>query len=496
MKCRFNPDKKNIGIEFRDGQSIDIEQHWDKETDLKRLPLETQMMKSARELPFPSATLEWSEQCKSENLLFEYSLTSMINPLAAEGQYLSFSVTVTNSGHDTRCLHLQQKISGLPLGGKMFAPSAKGIYEMTKAKKNAPVVGYRAAHDFDDCFLSIPMVSFLEEADDIGYTFCAHIEMPVPPFICRVDGSQVLLERKVLDLRPGESRTVRHYLIRHTGCWRSGLAWVREKFSKFFMLADNALAEKTHGCFIYSNVADKKLCDQFVKEGVKDLEIHFTLPFFGKYVPEEEAWIPMLDDKWNAIKKTTDPAAPAEDAPYQDIKRYMSGVVKANMTKARVAEFIHRLKSLGIQSFIYFMPTEGWEFFVRWEYPEAVYRNTDGSPSVTWKDHNQLNSSPQTRWGHYICRQLEGLLDMYPEVDGIFMDQSALDRNDYTVCQITDRLAKIAAERGKLCYWNGPYLVELIEHAVGMVAESGPMGGGIDKVLDHRQQGLLWIGFF
>jgi hypothetical protein len=109
--------------------------------------------------------------------------------LAAKGQYLSFSVTITNSGHAARYLHLQQKISGLPLGDKMFAPSAKGIYEMTKAKKNAPVVGYRAAYDFDDSFLSIPMVSFLEEPKDVGYTLCAHIEMPVPPFICKVDGS-------------------------------------------------------------------------------------------------------------------------------------------------------------------------------------------------------------------------------------------------------------------------------------------------------------------
>jgi hypothetical protein len=180
------------------------------------------------------------------------------------------------------------------------------------------------------------------------------------------------------------------------------------------MLADNALAEKTHGCFIYSNVADKELCNQLAREGVKNLEIHFTFPFFGKYVPEDESWIPMLDEKWNAIKKTTDPAAPAEDAPYQDIKRYMSGVVKANMTKARVSEFIHRLKSLGIQSFIYFMPSEGWEFFVSREYSEDVYRNADGSPCVTWKDHNQVDSRPQTRWGQYICRQLEGLFDMYP----------------------------------------------------------------------------------
>ena len=109
MKCKFNPDKKNIGIKFNDGQSLDIEQYWGKETDSKRASLQTQILRGARELPFPSATLEWSEQCKSEHLLFEYSLTSIVKPLLTEGQYLSFSVTVTNSGNDARCLRHPRK---------------------------------------------------------------------------------------------------------------------------------------------------------------------------------------------------------------------------------------------------------------------------------------------------------------------------------------------------------------------------------------------------
>jgi hypothetical protein len=75
------------------------------------------------------------------------------------------------------------------------------------------------------------------------------------------------------------------------------------------------------------------------------------------------------------------------------------------------------------------------------------------------------------------------------------MDQSALDRNNYAVCQITDRLAKIAAERGKLCYWNGPYLVELIEHTVGMLAESGPTEGELIKYLTIGNKVCCGLGY-
>ena len=63
------------------------------------------------------------------------------------------------------------------------------------------------------------------------------------------------------------------------------------------------------------------------------------------------------------------------------------------------------------------------------------------------------------------------------------MDQSAGDRYDYSVCRTTDKLARIAEARGKLLYWNGPYQVELIEHAVGMLAEGGSLQGEMIKYL-------------
>ncbi len=102
---------------------------------------------------------------------------------------------------------------------------------------------------------------------------------------------------------------------------------------------------------------------------------------------------------------------------------------------------------------------------------------------LTWYDHVVMDCRPDTAWGQYLCRQLEQVLDALPEVDGIFMDQSAGDRYDYSVCRITDKLARIAEARGKLLYWNGPYQVELIEHAVGMLAEGGSLEGEMIKYL-------------
>ena len=217
--------------------------------------------------------------------------------------------------------------------------------------------------------------------------------------------------------------------------------------------------------------------------GLRNLEIHFTYPHLGKYFPDEQPWIKAIDDKWSWVKRTTDPAAPKEDAPYEEIKRYMAKVVQSRGSFDSVRQFIRRLKPRGIHSYCYFQPTESWEFFANRHFPECILRHPDGSPATTWYDHVQMDCRPETAWGQYLCRQLEQLLDALPEVDGIFMDQSAGDRADYAVCRITDRLARIAEARGKLLYWNGPYQVELIEHAVGMLAEAGAVQGEMIKYL-------------
>jgi len=488
MKCQVLPEERKLTIEYAKNQTIVLQQAWFDETGLESINLDSLTVKDCRALPYPVPSSEFSEQ--GAGLLFEYYISA--------GNCFFFSAAVTNSGKTVRRLRLRQSLSEFPAADGFFSPTMRGFSDIKNMPKKTIAVRYRGAASFDSPeFLSIPMFSYLSVARDIGFTFCAHIEMPIAPFLGQVDqvNRQIALERQILELQPGETQVLRHYLVVHQGCWRSGLGWVRDKFARFFMLPDKNLVERTHGCFIYSNIANQELCRKFQQEGVKNLEIHFTHPFFGKYLPEEEAWISQIDDKWNAIKKTTDANAPAEDSSYQEIKKYLSSVMKINMSRQRINDFIKRLKNQGIQSFLYFMPTENWEFYAKREFPESVYTKPDGSVCTTWKDHLQVRAVPGSRWWHYLCRQLEGVLNMYPDVAGIFIDQSHCDRNDYCVCQITKQLAKIALDRGKLCYWNGPYLVELIEHAVGLLAESAPVNGELIKYLTIGDKVCCGLGF-
>ena len=453
------------------GPTLSIRQHWCLAAPGGgELPLAAAEAPATRPLPQP--TLAWEEQCRAPRLRIEYCLC-----LGCEA---ALSVRVTNVGKETLTLRWSQQIAGLPAAARLFAPCGSEFFEPGQLVR----VGYRDSGFGRMTALSLPLATLFREADDIGITFAGHLEMPLPPFALELDGERTHgeLVRTLLALKPAESRTVTTYVVGHAGCWRPGLAWVREKFPRFFTVSDEVV-RRTHGCYASSNVADAALCQRFAREGVKNLEIHYTYPHLGKYVPDEEPWIPAVDDKWTIIKHTTDPQAPAEDAPYPAIREYMRHVVQPVGTTARIRGLLTNLREAGIQSFYYFQPTEAWEFFAAGCFPEAILRHADGSPRLTWYDTVQIDCQPGTRWGEYIARQLEQVFDLYPEVDGIFMDQSAVDGNDYRVCRITDLLGRIAARRGKLCYWNGPLLVELTEHAVGMLAEDGAGEGGMIKYL-------------
>jgi hypothetical protein len=74
-------------------------------------------------------------------------------------------------------------------------------------------------------------------------------------------------------------------------------------------------------------------------------------------------------------------------------------------------------------------------------------------------------------WGRYILEQLRGQLRLFPDVDGVFFDEAAQGGHDlYELCAAGCREVRA---QGKICWWNGPYNVELASLADGMMTEGG-----------------------
>jgi len=458
-----------VAVVYADGMRLQIGQRWRVESAGIAAALPMAPAERVRELRLPSPGVSWLERGASTPCLAESAWRQ-------SGAQLEFAVRITNLGSAALAIGLEQDLAGLPLQGRCFAPSQQSEYDLAES---GVAFAYRGAPGLGEGrrggTLAIPLVCFYERERDLGFTVAAHIDAPTPAFACATQGAGVVVQRRAL-VPPGGAVTLRHFVIRHEGCWRPGLRWVRDAYPEYFMVPAATVAA-THGCFVYTNTTDAELCDELAREGVRNVEIHWTCPFFGKSVPPDEPWVKMLDDKWNTIKRGTDPAAPREDAPYEEIQRYVARVTTPSGRCRDVREFIRNLKARGMQSYLYFNPTECWEFFAAQEFPESILRHADGSPRMTWFDHVVMDCRPDGRWGQYLCDEMERLLELYPEADGVFMDQSAIDPDDFRVCRITAALARLVAQAGKTCYWNGPYMVDLQKHAVGLLGELGPLQG-------------------
>jgi len=136
-----------------------------------------------------------------------------------------------------------------------------------------------------------------------------------------------------------------------------------------------------------------------------------------------------------------------------------------------VNDYIARLHRHGIKGLIYFNPTEAWAPWAAAEFPNDREMRADGTPSPAWLESVEMIPDKNRPWGKYILDQMRGELKIYPELDGVFFDQSAGGGHDlYELC--AEGCREVRAQ-GKICWWNGPYNAELASLADGMMTEGG-----------------------
>ena len=402
----------------------------------------------------------------------------------ATGDGLSLKLQLRNHTGVRRDLSVLLDLGGVAADALAFLPSTYAHPEPAAGPEL--LYGYRT----DGLPLVIPAVVFYSQSAGTGLTVLSPLIPPIQGFQVKLrPGRGVEVARVELRLEPYSSVSTEVLLALHEPDWRPGLAYIRSKYPADFT-AHNPDAVAMNGPFLWSPTAAEEQVRQWHDQGVRWVEVHFTYPFLGQYVPSEPRWTPAMDDHWAWEKVRQSPEVPALQAPFALIQNYLQERLTPWETPERVRDFIRLLHRYQIKALMYFQPSECWEPYAAQRFMSDAVRDRQGELVPAWYEDIVLNPRPDSAWAQYLEEQFKGLLALYAEADGIFEDESHYDlldyahddgfsidkgrtayRMGYAICLLISKLTEYAHSLGKTVWWNGPYQIELGSIGDGHLAE-------------------------
>ena len=323
----------------------------------------------------------------------------------------------------------------------------------------------------DICFGTvIPAITLYKEKEDVGLTITKPFGLKTSKlsfFFQDYRSEGIEIETTLLGLRKDKPAVVEFIIHPHQGCWRPGLAWLYKKYPQYFDPPNKKVREIEGGYLASHPFIKEKEIKSIIPYKVKWEELHCHFPYYGQYAPKEEEWQDIISLE-----------APGASS---------AGKVSPKIIKEHI-KMVHKYR---IKSLIYFQCAgDGYIPYVTKNFSDSIAKDVNGSSYPAWKDCYLMNSDPATSFGKEMLNMIDRFFKMYPEMDGIFLDQlcySALDtaHNDgitmyknkpaYSLWHCYEKPVKKLAERlhhqGKLIFANGPYNVEVQKDIDGHMAE-------------------------
>ena len=327
----------------------------------------------------------------------------------------------------------------------------------------------------DVCFgTMIPAVTLIDPVNDIGLT--------VAKAFGRTGGrlsfnfgtyheEGVEVEFKDLALEAGKPVEIELLMCGHKGCWRPAMNWLIDRYPEYFYPV-NSEVWKHHGTFAITNpfTSDEAL----ERLQVKWCELHNHFPKYGDYAPEEP--------EWKSVVLHDYPESASE--------------ITGKISPQRIKEFIGKLHQKNIKV-MHYIQVNG-DCYIPWaekQFPDSIARDSAGNMILTWKECCFMNASENTSFGQHISRTIDRFLEMYPEIDGVFLDQLCYQCLDYAHSDgktaVND---KPAAEYGTAYDWNMKKLSGKLHASGKFIWANGPFdieaGRFSDGVMSEGTSGI------
>jgi len=326
--------------------------------------------------------------------------------------------------------------------------------------------------------IGLPLMDIFNTAYDFGLALIAPLDLVKTELVFAVDkeNSELRLAYHNLGLRPGTKSATSLLLVPHRGDWRVALNWLHKRHRSYFTPNNPKIVEQ-EGTMYYGMPTSERTVKSWVKTmGLKWTEILYN-PSFGDYVPAAQVW---------DFDMLCTPKHP---------ERIIRGISKDD-----VRCYLRVLKRHGVASFVYYNYGECDRARALREFPECVLHNDHGIQGAwVFPDRKRsnvlMNPDPASRWGKFILRQADELFDTYRDLDGFFIDQVCYHNYDYArddgrslvenrpvydthaaSCRMMARVARILKRRDKTCFINGPYNIEVMRDADGVMSEGSVAG--------------------
>ena len=345
----------------------------------------------------------------------------------------------------------------------------------------------------------IPSLTVYNEALDVGLGFVAPFDLPKPGLCFRLDTQERRLEISnfYLRLAKDEPAQAAVYIVPHEGCWRPSLAWMLKTWPDYFRPGTPGAIETPGWYRLGSPLEGATELKAFRDAGAKWFQIHSHFPFYGLYMPD--------DDAWNVVVGLADQGK-------ADLATWERGETQGGYpnTYDKMRQAIRLRQDNGLQSFLYFQSFELWNQYSKKYYSGDVAKGRNGGGHVAWSNCSLMNPDPAYAWGQHIAKQIAKVPQEYPALDGIFYDRD--DYRDYDYAhddgvtmdvdapvymlgfaqqQINDVVTGVLRKHKMGIFTNGPTSVEVTKYIDGIMCETNCIAGCLQYLGLARPMVLL-----
>ena len=411
----------------------------------------------------------------------------------AVGDHIEWGVEVSTGCPEIREIHLHFVIPVFGAASHGFTAHAACPLVPGRGDDHLMVV-YGPNMFNEECFHCsvLPMVSTYDPEADVGLVIVQPVEVAKPRmeyfFIREQPALSLVVRWTHLRLQPGKPTVARMVLAPIRGCWRDALRFVHDLYPDHFRVHEPSVFDH-EGPMACGELIPEDTVDRLA--GELDLgwqEIHANVfERYGDYAPRTATW-----HNWAAQGRLADFDLPRlSRTGFRDMHSAITDGEPREMSRQGMNDYVAMLHRKGVGAYLYTNPVI-LDLDHLSDFPGSLAESAEGTPMFRDYYRNApMHPAPDTGWGQYLMEMTERMLDLFPGIDGLFLDELHWNQFDFAhddgvsarrdrpvsmigfaVQDAARRICAAAHRRGKAVWANGPTTLEVVHHVDGFMAEA------------------------